>query len=614
MIIRCNWNSKQYNRKPTDDGEVQKELAHPTNLELRELAESLVMGCNVRPSECCGISDEKWKSQQLFLLDIDNKTDPKLSPEQAYQMAVDNGLKVSFMYYTHSSTDQCPRYRIAFLMAEKITDLDLRNRVMNALFHVFEEYADKKCKHPSRMFYGGHSGKVLYPNYEEVNEADDVLKLLPQDYVCSNSVPHKNRKKSYPRLRTSLSAAVTAIRNHDADYFRQTLDLPHRVAESRDELWHYFYSEVSLADFLGVTEGESINCIFSEHEDVHPSASVYQSNINDIWLYTCQSHPNNSNNYNIREIVEKLGEFRSVYRAVEFLKQALNVELELDSYQREKHEDLDFITQYLDLGQFAEKCPYADRTTRYCKDIFRTMVAIAKDNIYSEKYSYNGQAVFFATHKTILSKSGRNLNSKQQSQVTKYLGILSYLGMVRKLKDDEIPKPLLKKARQIVGGKNKRHVEFYVIPNWTMPHLEKIEYYGVSYTQNGYRSNGVSFEAFARAEGRETAERYSPQMARQKAFKDEKKTTTEAQDKRHDIIDQLVQEHLKAHGYFREADIIEEAKRYMSWYYAERQVKRSIAQIRDSYGLKRVKCSKVLKQKYGIEDAGYPYIYIVSED
>lgn len=40
------------------------------------------------------------------------------------------------------------------------------------------------------------------------------------------------------------------------------------------------------------------------------------------------------------------------------------------------------------------------------------------------------------------------------------------------------------------------------------------------------------------------------------------------------------------------------------------QWKKSIQEILDTYGLKRVRLNKELKTKYGIEGNGYPYIII----
>lgn len=601
MIIRCNWNSERYSRKPTDQGKVQEELSHPVDIELRELAESLAQGCNVRPSECYGTKDRDWKSQQLFLIDIDNKSDPKLSPEQAYQMAVESGLKVSFMYYTHSSTDQCPKYRIAFVMDEKITNLDLRNRVMNALLQAYRGYADESCKNPSRLFYGGHSGKVLYPNYEAVNRADDVLMMMPKEETPTEQ--HRAERSEHIISEVDTDN-IRAIEKHDWKYLRGKVGSSVPVEfDNNEQFFRYLYHDVDMSELLGVDEKALFKCIL--HDDHVPSANIFRPH--GVWTYACYGC---NVRLNIKQLVEKIGKFQSEYQSLEFLKSVYNLKIAETDWTIEQRENIDRILECLsrtDDWGFATLCPTANNNIRSAKMVFMEVLCMAKSAIYPKRQNgIDGNVIFSLSVRQIADRTGKNSLDK----VNKYLKILIYHDMLRIIPIEQIPKAWLAKAIGAKGGDGHKLTQFYSVPSWVQDHLEVVESNGRRWKENGYRLNGISFETFYRVEGKEVANRLYPQSKTVMTAQGIKqRTTSKTADRRHEQILDIVIELVQEQGYATEKQILShmDGNRNRN----DIQLKRSITDIMHGNGLKKIRANKAIKEQYRIQSKGYPSIIVM---
>ena len=601
MIIRCNWNNKRYSQKPTDQGKVQEELSHPVDIELQELAESLAQGCNVRPCEANGTKDKDWKSQQIFMVDIDNKSDPKISPDQAYQMAVKNGLKVNFMYYTHSSTDQCPKFRIAFVTSKKIMLLDLRNRIMNAFLQAYKGYADESCKNPSRLFYGGHSGKVLYPNYEAMNETDDVLKLLPKTEASAEA---QRAERSENQIFEVDTDNIRAIESHDWKYLRNKVGSSTAIEfDNSEQFFRYLYHDVNMSELLGVEERTLFRCIL--HDDHDPSANIFKTRYG-VWTYACFGC---GARLNVKQLVEKIGNFKSEYQSLEFLKSIYNLKIAETDWTIEQRENIDRILECLsrtDDWGFATLCPTANNNIRSARLVFMEVLCMARSAIYPRRQNgIDGNVVFSLSVRQIANRTGKRSIDK----VNKYLKLLIYHDMLRIIPIEQIPKAWLAKAVNAKGGEGHKLTQFYSIPSWVQSHLEVVESNGRRWKENGYRLNGISFETFYRAEGKETANRLYPQSkAIMTAQGIKQRTTSKTADRRHEQILDTVMELIQEQGYATEKQILSHMNGSRSM--NDIQLKRSIADIMHGNNLKKIRANKALKERYQIQSKGYPSIIV----
>ena len=625
---------KSYTEKPKNAGFVRAEITQEHQTTARHLANCLINGFAVIPavSKVSAQKDDSGRTryrydfvrQQAFFIDIDNADgkQPFAKHEQiplktAVERLRNMQIYPAFAYKTYSDSQDCEKYRICFLFSEPVTDESKRNTIQKALVRALgttksgKLYADKRCTDTSRIFFGTDKPELPFTDFDAVNDADSaVFKELAGGtglHVPQSKNAAMPKMRAYSQAAYSVDTAILdAIQKHDSEYIRNRLNYPHRIFDTAGEMWNYIFKEVDFARLLGVPEKTLFSCCLDGHKDANPSANVFRTD-SGVWLYCCFSH-GIGGKYTVRQFIEKAGGFRSVYAATEFLKSCFNVELKLSDWQQAQISDLDFIGECLDFGIFAENCPHADKITRYCKDIFRTMLQQARTYCFSEEYqTKNGEIIFFITNAELLRKSGRTPNGRQAEKVSRYLAVLTYLDMIRKLPDGEIPAKLLSRARQIVGGRNRRHVSFYCIPAWVAQHLEQVERYGVKYTETGYRAAGISFELFCRTEGFETAARVYPQIAQTKKADS---GTTIQQDNRHEIVMEVIADSIREKGYARECEIMDATKSRLGAYFCERQIKRSMPELLRANCWKRVRATKALKERFDIESMGYPYIVI----
>ena len=101
-------------------------------------------------------STENFEQIQVFVLDFDET----IRMSKIYDRTDQYNLPILFAYETFSSED-CNRFRVAFLNDVPITDIRAAQVIQNALMTIFPE-ADKGCKNVVQMYYGGKG--LLYTN------------------------------------------------------------------------------------------------------------------------------------------------------------------------------------------------------------------------------------------------------------------------------------------------------------------------------------------------------------------------------------------------------------------------------------------------------------------
>ena len=117
---------------------------------------------------------------------------------------------------------------------------------------------------------------------------------------------------------------------------------------------------------------------------------------------------------------------------------------------------------------------------------------------------------------------------------------------------------------------------------------------------------------FYRSEGFDVAASLYPQYKKHKNEYGEivNRTTTKASDERTLKISEVILNCIQNKGYCTEREVVYILGNKYRYVVTETQIKRSLKEIMDSYGLKKVKANKVLKEQYNIDSDGYPNIII----
>ena len=623
--IKCMYFDHRFKEKPQGKqcGWVQKSLTQ-ADITIENLADALCHGASFKPGVLVGGNKaENWYQQQLFGLDFDDG----IRIEDAYNKVISLGITPCFMYTTFSHKEEHHKFRMIFCNDTVITDGNIRDRLQATLMGIIGGI-DEVCFNRDRLFFGGKGQVVLHPDYDSRINAESIIEKYWNDdfeQYISNAKP-KSKKKNRPAASSKSkdkgdtdkeykpyeNLNVKAIKEHDVEYLRKVLEHEPVEFENKNEFWDYIYSELDIAELIDIDDPHSFCCVL--HDDRNPSANIFTTQ-NGVQKYRCCSE---NLTLNIKQLIEMLGNFKSEYKAIQFIMDIYNLSIKESQWSIEQRENIDLMISNITLDKFKELCPQADKNIKYAKDTFLMMLSIARNNIYSEKFSNDdGEIVFFVTNKKIAEYMGKSNSQKKIDKISKYIKMLIYHDLIRILDDSQVPKELLAKAIRY-SGTDKRsgnHVNFYAIPSWVIQQLKTIENNGIRWKEKGYRIGGVSFDMFYRSEGFDVAASLYPQYKKKKNEYGEivNRTTTQSSDERTLKISEVILNCIQRKGYCTEKEVVYILGNQYRYEVTDTQIKRSLNEIMDCYGLKKVKANKVLKEQYNIKSDGYPNI-IIEED
>ena len=156
MVVRALLDTIGYKDKVSakhDAGKITRRIVEEeVSLNIEELAKAVgENGQTFCPAVFNGgRRQENFREMQLFSLDFDDGA----SYDDIKRKLADYGLSVSFSYYTLSSTEDHPKFRIILCHEVTITDYDVAHLMLDMLKVMFPE-ADRACFEPARMFFGG---------------------------------------------------------------------------------------------------------------------------------------------------------------------------------------------------------------------------------------------------------------------------------------------------------------------------------------------------------------------------------------------------------------------------------------------------------------------------
>lgn len=615
--IKCMYFNYRFKEKPQGKqcGWVQKSLTQ-VNITIENLADALVHGASFKPGVLVGGNKaENWIEQQLFGLDFDDG----IRIEEAYNKVISLGITPCFMYTTFSHKEEHHKFRMIFCNDTVITDGNIRDKLQATLMGTIGGI-DEVCFNRDRLFFGGKGHTVLYPDYDTRINAESIIEKYWNDdfeQYISNAKPKSKKKKdntvagiknkgtdTVKKRSTYENLNVKAIKEHDIEYLRKVLAHDPIEFENKNEFWDYIYSELDIAELIDIDDPRSFCCVL--HDDHNPSANIFTTQ-NGVQKYRCCSE---NLTLNIKQLIELLGDFKSEYKAIQFIMNIYNLSIKESQWSIEQRENIDLMISNITLNKFKELCPQADKNIKYAKDTFLMMLSIARNNVYSEKFSNDdGEIVFFVTTKKIAECLGKDYSQSKIDKIGKYIKMLIYHDLIRILDDEQVPKELLFKAIKYSGTDKRtgKHVNFYAIPSWVIQQLSTIENNGVR-----WKEKGVSFDMFYRSEGFDVAASIYPQYKKKKNEYGEivDRSTTKASDERTLKISEIILQCIQRKGYCTEKEVVYILGNKYRYEVTETQIKRSLNEIMDLYGLKKVKANKALKEQYHIKSDGYPNIII----
>lgn len=607
--------NRNFEHKPTgkETGYIQKRLA-VCEISIEDLAKKLSSGCSFKPAVLDGTKSDTWKEQQVFALDFDGGT----TVERELKRAEELNVKPSFVYTTFSHTEENPKFRMVFVMNRVIYNPEERDAIQQMLMSLFVN-SDRVTYERARLFYGGKSGTPCYTGYSDtvsISELQERYSSCNEDIGKGGlSAPNNNgiyisfymgRKNPLESIKEEDSYNIKALSERNTEYLKSKLNMPYVVVTNNSEFMDYI-RRINLGELLEIKHPNSFRCLF--HDDNSSSASIFQTE-EGHYLYHCFAE---GKTWNIVNIIEKLGNFKSRPKAYKFIREIFNVEIQETEWQKEQKEILDENIRFL-LDAEEMKCNYPTLyRTLGTKGILQALQfnEIAKDNVHSEKLTTEeGQVVFFCSNVYLCKQLG--VSAENRKRISKRTSQMAYMGLIEKLDDEDVPEELLKKSKAVaIQQGHDRHINMYSTPSYTTSVLEEAEEQAILWKKYGYTLEGCSREMFFRTEGKEVANRLYPQYKSVTVSGEvvERTTNPFSDDVTMDIAETIL-EHIVLRGYTTEKMIIEALGQKYSKKQLEVQIRKCLTEILNTYSLQRVRLNNVRKQEMGIQMEGYPFIII----
>ena len=261
--VLCDESHSRYDDKPSGKsaGAVKNKVSSVIEATPEEIASMLVHGEVICPGVCLKRNADSFESQQMFLLDVDNgrKKDGRFTPsdrddiisvEDALHICAKNDLSPSFIYYTFSnglykgSDDdgeyEVPKFRVAFVFDEPITDKDTRDNVQGYLMSLIDD-PDQSTKNADRLFYGTNTGECCYQDFEAVNELSEVL--FRAKIQTASSPSYEVQKAELDAEKLEKQTYYKNKYSSSPDYWKKTIE---------EALQHIPCSEVAYNEWLSV--------------------------------------------------------------------------------------------------------------------------------------------------------------------------------------------------------------------------------------------------------------------------------------------------------------------------------------------------------------------------
>lgn len=508
---------------PAETGMVKNQIAdYPESMPAVKIAEACTSGrcisfCHAERSGKA-FTKADWKYQQVYALDFDNARPDKKKLEKPYYMtceeawnhALEAGLKPAFLYTTSSHKEDWHRFRIVFILDEPVTSILEHTKVILALFFATAVngriVVDQSCKDASRVFYSGK--QILFHDYQAVMSKDELLKMKQEtgfqktqkdsSSSCSDNVNSAKISEAVQQIidevevfkkggKMSMKSPQTLM---NTGFQKKKAFLNHKVynndlvvQESKisanpccitvSEGFYAFCYGINLAKMLNVPLGEKFLCILPDHEDSNPSAEVSMHDGKYYYhCFGCNKH------LDIFGLIEQLTGC-SHYVVKEWIAWRFNIIYET-AWQRLNKEAILTYQDYLVTDDFKTKFPVLQkRLIRSCHSAVLNMILhLARMYVMDEAVTGVDKPIFYMTRRQLYQKSQHFGISKSAATLQKSISFLAHLGLIRVLKNNELPPKLLAYLCRIKKSVNMKYrISCYQIPELTyelLHHAEEI--------------------------------------------------------------------------------------------------------------------------------------------
>ena len=453
-------------------------------------------------------------------------------------------------------------------------DFELWSKIENAFVKYFN--SDKKVKSPANQMRVPNTFWMKdkeNPFFCKIIRSNDV-----KTYIASYCMMLKNEKPKNPASKpeTSISA-------------KHKFRMKKKIFKSYKDVFDYITKNISMFDYLkkyynlDAVSAKNFCCIF--HSDEKASADIFKTD-SGIELYYCHSSCCGFVG-NLIQVVSKL-ENCSRSAAINKICENLNVKYE------ENIETMRFLLDNIktidDDIQYSHKDLYGI-IYRYLPSLRALHFIALKNIIYADSEK---DLIFSASTNYVAKTLGRNDKKNTGADISLFC-LLKLIDKID-LDDDSVPECYKQYIKRFQGDRDK-YVNVYSIPQYNYDKLTECNEMAKQVKEKNLRKKHFTYESVANAFGTDTADRVFPQV-KGKRVKD---------------IDEYllyaITTLLETDGYFTEKTV-RNFYRENKKYFKENTFIKQIPAIMQKLELKKIKASKIIKEKYNILTSGYPFLYI----
>lgn len=187
-VIKTYFDERCFKCKPKDLMEIagiKKRVGEKQNMfykykSIDELADEILKGKTCIPSAIKGNAKQKWKMQQVFLVDFDNTIKGEkimvndkrhCTVEEVLSFCKEKNILPTLVYYTFSNTYEQNKFRFVYVMESPIEKYEIAEKVPIFLLGQLKKFnPDVSKKNLADMFFGGKEIAYIGNNYYKVKE------------------------------------------------------------------------------------------------------------------------------------------------------------------------------------------------------------------------------------------------------------------------------------------------------------------------------------------------------------------------------------------------------------------------------------------------------------
>jgi hypothetical protein len=533
--------------------------------------------------------------QQVLMVDFDNKDEAtKKKTEGMFYTSIEDIMadsyiqkNASFLYKTFSHSEGWDKFRVVFILDKPLTSIE---EVYGAYDYLFEKYpnADVACKDPSRLFFGGH--EYIEIDFVNVLPADSLPKVVIEKKSYDIAVPKvsgvEKARKAVPAVEQGERPTYRLMQQGDADTVKARLQVYGCKLPSKTMAVNYFKT-LNMAEVFGVRYDPFYDFF---HYEENPSASIFQLEGTEVYLYKCHSTSQKSSPMDIIKVTAKLLE-TSYTQALNYMIDVCGIEIEVTEQIQELRDQCDLFMNMLLSEELKTTFPAIhERFWRYKRDIV-AILTIFKENIYEDEVGGLRSLTWMSVRNLAVKVYG---TEKKKDSVSRLLNLMTYTNWIDKLDENQIPADLLVKIKATQASLNReRRSNVFELLTLGDDFFEVLNDQCAEMKDNGFTVRGFSQEYVARTDGMD--------VANQVFVQDKDKTPSKSADKIVSYIHKTVLEAIEANGYVEVNEVLDKtAKKFKSKGYTEKKYKQAVSEMIMAYGLEKTRLTKELKEQFNI--------------